>query len=161
MKTYLFYLILLIAALVLPSCKSVPIIEKNESKTVITERIITVFDTITINGENASGEALFYCDSLNRVRLKELNIAEAEKLRLRLLFDDLTQSLKINANTPPDTIYVEIPVIVADTTRTNSKSVTVPVEIIKYKYEYPSWLLILAIIGTVSISIKVYKFFKP
>jgi len=111
-----FGLFFILTIFVFFGCKTpYPLVNESKIETVIKERIITVMDTIKIPEATASGEALFYCDSLNRVRLSYIGILESDKLRLQMLYDEVRQSLKVKANTPADTIFIKIPVQISDT----------------------------------------------
>jgi hypothetical protein len=142
-------------------CKSqVPLINEHESSTTIRERLVTVRDTVTVKEAYASGEALFECDSLNRVRLKALNISESELLRLKALYDEQKQRLLIDALRPADTVYKKVFIPVIDTTSANKEKIYIKVPVEVEKYTYPWWLVALALVGVFLVGLKLFKFIK-
>ena len=142
------------------SCKTTqkPIVDTKKIETIIHERLVLIYDTIPIPGAIATGEVLFYCDSLNRVQMSALNISESERLRLQVLYNAALQKLNIQAKHPPDTVFVEKYIQVADTTRLSEVELNIPFEVIKEKNVYPTWLVVLAVLGGVFIGFGIFKF---
>lgn len=105
MKAVINILLIAIAMLFTHSCKSpetiiryVPI--QNDS--IVIEKPVPV----QLQADSASLTALFECDSLNNVVLKDIAQLEGRNLQLLASFDALRGELKVLANQPADTVYL-------------------------------------------------------
>lgn len=83
------------------------------------ERKVTTLVPFFVPGDSVSLSALFECDSLNNVLLRDL--AERKSKNMHTYFDFKNGKLNYNAKTQPDTVFVpsdtiyiekEVPVIV-------------------------------------------------
>lgn len=126
MKQFLF---ILLAVLLLAGCKSrppqrqVPIVEKEQ----IRERQVPV----AIPADSMTLKALFECDSLNNVVLKQMSDNATAAWQTAFEFYNGLFSLKIKQ--PPDTVFVPV----VDTTRYKEIPVEVPVP---YEVEKPVYI---------------------
>lgn len=93
-------LIILFACVSCGSTKPQPQMLPVLTKEKIVERLIPY----ALPADSSSVEALFECDSLNKVQLKEISELKAKGLRSRFSFDN--GAFKYNLNQSTDTIYI-------------------------------------------------------
>ena len=109
MKNYCKITVLIFTALLF-SCKAKRPIIQVPVKTV--ERKVTTLVPIAVPGDSALLRAVFECDSLNRVLLKDIKEAKGNKVWSEIYFKDgkLNYKAKFNPDTvyvPSDTVYFE------------------------------------------------------
>ncbi len=105
MKAVINILLIGIAMLFTHSCKSPETIIRYvplQNDSIVIEKPVPV----QLPPDSASLTALFECDSLNNVVLKDIAQLEGRNLELLASFDALRGELKVLANQPADTVYL-------------------------------------------------------
>lgn len=122
MKKTLFLFLLIAPALL--GCRSSKEITAVPVKTVerVTERLVPV----EVPADSAILTALFYCDSLNRVRLAEIDELKSRRVSTDLRFD--SGKLNYMARAAPDTVYLPSKTVEL------SREIALPVEVSKTIY---------------------------
>ena len=130
------FLFLLIVPVLL-GCRSSKEITTVPVKTVerITERLVPV----EIPVDSAILTALFYCDSLNRVRLAEIDELKSRRVNTELKFD--SGKLSYKARAAPDTVYLPSKSVEVE------REIAVPVEVSKTVYRQTKLQTIFYYIG--------------
>jgi hypothetical protein len=147
MAKLLIFSIILLILFSLASCKSKqPVVTNYDT---ISERIVEVdkLTPVAIPGEQLSLNALFECDSLNRVLL--VNYNELKSKNMNSFFSFANGSLEFNAETEPDTLFVKTTDrwyninTKTKTTITITKEVPVPVN----KFGFLDWIGLIALVA--------------
>ncbi|MDD4375115.1 MAG: hypothetical protein PHG67_14485 [Bacteroidales bacterium] len=105
MKAVINILLIAISMLFTHSCKSPETIIRYvplQNDSIVIEKPFPV----QLPPDSASLTALFECDSLNNVVLKDIEQLEGRKLELLASFDALRGELKVLANQAADTVYL-------------------------------------------------------
>jgi hypothetical protein len=105
MKAVINILFIAIAMLFTHSCKSPETIIRYvplQNDSIVIEKPVPV----QLPPDSASLTALFECDSLNNVVLKDIAQLEGRNLQLLASFDALRGELKVLANQPADRVYL-------------------------------------------------------
>lgn len=124
------FCIVLIACQSNPPQRQVPITES--------EQINNRLEAVALPADSATLIALFECDSLNNVILRQLS--DEKTKGWQSFFSFYNGLLKYNLKQPPDTVYVPV----TDTTRYKEIPVEVPVpyeveKIVKVEKELSTW----------------------
>jgi len=105
MKAAINILFVAVAMLLLHSCKSPETVIKYvplQNDSIVIEKPVPV----QLPADSASITALFECDSLNNVVLKDITQLKGRNLELLASYDALRGELKVLANQPADTVYL-------------------------------------------------------
>jgi len=114
--------------------------------------VVTVTETlepVQLPGDSLMMEALFYCDSLNVVQLREISDLKSKNMSSGFKFDK--QRLQYNAKTEPDLQY--IPSTIIDRDREVPVYIDVPGPIEYRMRWYQRWLMWIGGVSTTSLAV--------
>lgn len=107
------------------------------------ERKVTTLVPVAVPGDSTLLRAVFECDSLNNVILKQLDERKSKNMQSGFLFTN--GKLNYKAETKPDTVYIPSDTIYLE------KEIPVFKEIEKVEYRQTSWQVILGWIGKITL----------
>lgn len=114
--------------------------------------VVTVTETlepIQVPGDSLIMEALFYCDSLNLVQLREISELKSKNMSSGFKFD--RQKLEYKAKTEPALQY--IPSTIIETTKEVPIYVDVPGPIEYRLHWYQRWLMWIGVVASISLAV--------
>lgn len=118
--------------------------------------VVTVTETlepVQLPSDSLMLEALFYCDSLNLVQLREISDLKSKNMSSGFTFDK--QKLKYNAKTEPALQY--IPSTIIETTKEVPIYVDVPGPIEYRMHWYQRWLMWIGAVSTTSLAVWLFS----
>lgn len=136
-------LIFLLLLLALASCRSTgKIVEiPVQTKIVVRERLVPV----AIPADSSALTALFECDSLNQVQLKQLHDLKSKRVQTTTDFNQKTGAFNYATKTTPDTVFLPA----TDSLVYQDKPY--PVEVEKIVYEQTAVQKFLSIFGGIAL----------
>ncbi len=136
-----------LCTLLLTGCKTHAKIVEVPVREVVT--VTETLEPVQLPGDSLMMEALFYCDSLNVVQLREISDLKSKNMSSGFKFDK--QRLQYNAKTEPDLQY--IPSTIIDRDREVPVYIDVPGPIEYRMRWYQRWLMWIGGVSTTSLAV--------
>lgn len=133
--------------LLLTGCKTATKVVEVPVRETVT--ITETLEPVQLPGDSLMMEALFYCDSLNIVQLREIAELKTKNMSSRFKFDK--QKLEYRAKTEPALQYIPSTIIERD--REVPVYVDVPGPIEYRMHWYQRWLMWIGAISTTSLAV--------
>lgn len=127
----------------LAGCRSTPPPIQVPVKTV--ERRVTTLVPVSVHGDSATLRALFECDSLRNVVLRDLS--EQKSKNMQTGFDFKDGLLNYNAKTEPDTVWIP-----ADTVYIE-KDIPLVIKVPQTEYRQTEWQVFFSRVGQITLLI--------
>ena len=137
--------------LLLTGCKAHTKIVEVPVREVVT--ITETLEPVQLPGDSLVMEALFYCDSLNLVQLREISELKSKNMSSGFKFD--RQKLEYKAKTEPALQY--IPSTIIETTKEVPIYVDVPGPIEYRMHWYQRWLMWIGAVSTTSLAVWLFS----
>lgn len=139
--------IVALSILLLTGCKTATKVVEVPVRETVT--ITETLEPVQLPGDSLMMEALFYCDSLNIVQLREIAELKTKNMSSRFKFDK--QKLEYRAKTEPALQYIPSTIIERD--REVPVYVDVPGPIEYRMHWYQRWLMWIGAISTTSLAV--------
>lgn len=139
--------IVALSILLLTGCKTAAKVVEVPVRETVT--ITETLEPVQLPGDSLMMEALFYCDSLNIVQLREIAELKTKNMGSRFKFDK--QKLEYRAKTEPALQYIPSTIIERD--REVPVYVDVPGPIEYRMHWYQRWLMWIGAISTTSLAV--------
>lgn len=137
--------IVALSILLLTGCRAHTKIVEVPVREVVT--ITETLEPVQLPGDSLMMEALFYCDSLNVVQLREISDLKSKNMSSGFTFE--AQKLKYNAKTEPDVAY--IPHTITDRTRDVPVYIDVPGPIEYRMHWWQRWLMWMGVVSSITL----------
>lgn len=139
--------IVALSILLLTGCKTATKVVEVPVRETVT--ITETLEPVQLPGDSLMMEALFYCDSLNIVQLREIHELKSKNMNSVFKFDK--QKLEYRAKTEPALQYIPSTIIERD--REVPVYVDVPGPIEYRMHWYQRWLMWIGAISTTSLAV--------
>ncbi len=140
-----------LCTLLLTGCKAHTKVVEVPVREVVT--VTETLEPVQLPGDSLVMEALFYCDSLNLVQLREISDLKSKNMSSGFKFDK--QKLEYKAKTEPALQY--IPSTIIETTKEIPIYVDVPGPIEYRMHWYQRWLMWIGAVSTTSLAVWLFS----